>query len=267
MGPMIHDRNLDELQELLAGYVIGNLDSEEAQDLHQLLKQHPELRQDVRVLQEVLSTMPYALPKIYPTQGVRDRVLQNSFTSPLPGTPKPRLGSGSAGGIGTWMVGIAVGSILFALGLHNYYLWQTLQLARVELHQHQTQSAAAQTQLAHQQALMTMLQNPQTHLVSLRGQALWATASGNVMMTHASEQAIVVLQNLQPLPQGQVYVLWAVAAGQKQACGAFNADEHGTVVVKLPVQVADRNVVLAVTIEQNPYPQQPTGPMVLTNQT
>jgi anti-sigma-K factor RskA len=260
---MIRDRNPDELQELLAGYVMGDLDTEEAEELHQLLSQRPDLRQEVQALQEVLSAMPYALPEIHPPQGVRDRVLQG--IQPL--APVQPVGQrGGRSGQRSWLLGTVAAGTAIALGINNYQLRQDLQVAQTEVVKQQAQVAQVQAEVAQQQDLIAMLQNPKTNLVTLRGQDQMATASGNVILTTQYDQAIVVLQNLKPLPEGQVYFLWAVVDGQKTACGYFNSDDKGQVMAKLPVQPNDRNFVLAVTIEQSKTVTQPVGPMVMTSQ-
>ena len=73
---MTNPFNAQELQELTAGYVLGDLTSEEAAQFHQLLVQHPELREEVEALQEALAMMPYALPEEKPQGELRSRILQ-----------------------------------------------------------------------------------------------------------------------------------------------------------------------------------------------
>ena len=50
-----------EIQELIAGYVLGDLSSAEAEEFRSLLLQLPELQAEVTSLQEVLAMMPYGL--------------------------------------------------------------------------------------------------------------------------------------------------------------------------------------------------------------
>lgn len=53
-----------ELEELMAGYVLGNLTPEEAEKLRQLITEHPQLDTEVNRLQELLELMPHALPEV-----------------------------------------------------------------------------------------------------------------------------------------------------------------------------------------------------------
>ena len=66
----------ERLEELIAGYVLGNLSSEEAEELRQLLTEHPKLSAEIHRLQEVLELMPYALPEVNPPQHLRSAILE-----------------------------------------------------------------------------------------------------------------------------------------------------------------------------------------------
>ncbi len=70
----------ERLQELAAGYVLGDLSSEERQLFKTQLQLHPELAEDVRHLQDVLGAMPYGLPETPPPAGLRDRILVAATT-------------------------------------------------------------------------------------------------------------------------------------------------------------------------------------------
>ena len=70
----------ERLQELAAGYVLGDLSSEERQLFKTQLQLHPELAEDVRHLQDVLGAMPYGLPETPPPAGLRDRILMAAMT-------------------------------------------------------------------------------------------------------------------------------------------------------------------------------------------
>ncbi len=72
----------DWIQELLAGHVLGNLDPDEAEQLHQILKQDPELVEQTQQLRETLELLPYGLPLPSPPTHLRSRLLQISDPPP-----------------------------------------------------------------------------------------------------------------------------------------------------------------------------------------
>ncbi|NER80352.1 MAG: hypothetical protein F6K42_12380 [Leptolyngbya sp. SIO1D8] len=65
----------DDLQFLAAGYVMGDLSSEEMVQFQQLLMNHPELAQMVASLQETLSMLPAGLPPQHPNPQVKTNLL------------------------------------------------------------------------------------------------------------------------------------------------------------------------------------------------
>lgn len=62
-------------QELAAGYVLGDLTSQEAEQFHQLMEQVPSLKAEVAALQETLAMMPYGLTEEKPKIELRSRIL------------------------------------------------------------------------------------------------------------------------------------------------------------------------------------------------
>lgn len=149
----------ERLQELAAGYVLGNLAPEEAEQFQQLLKSNPELAAEVDSLQEVLGLMPYALPEAAPPQSVRLSILETAQASAKSTTTtntkrSPWLWSG--------MAVSAAALLATVIGLDNYRLRQQLQLVNAELVQ--------------QQQITARLQQPNNLLVSLGGSDLSADA-------------------------------------------------------------------------------------------
>lgn len=150
----------ERLQELAAGYVLGNLAPEEAEQFQQLLKSNPELAAEVDSLQEVLGLMPYALPEVAPPQSVRSAILETALASAKPTTTtskskrSPWLWSGIAAS--------AAALLATVIGLDNYRLRQQLELVKAELVQ--------------QQEMIATFQQPNNLLVSLEGSELSADA-------------------------------------------------------------------------------------------
>lgn len=240
----------EKLEELMAGYALGNLSPEEAEELRQLVAEHPELNAEVHELQQVLELMPYALPEATPPPHQRENILkvveaENSNTSlPQQNIKKFPL---------RWSHTIAsVAAVLaLAVGLDNYRLRQNI--------------TSLQAQTARQKDVIAMLQDSNTHLVSLKGMDSASAATGNILMTPGEPKAVVVLQNLPVLPQGKFYYLWAVVDGKKIPAGQFNANEKGNVFVKLPIPANSGLTALVVTLEVSPAPKNPSGIMVMTS--
>ncbi|MEL7224925.1 MAG: hypothetical protein AAGL17_08660 [Cyanobacteria bacterium J06576_12] len=57
--------------DLVAGYALGNLSSEEATSLKQQLNDNPALAEEITAFQETLSLLPYALPLAEPSANLK----------------------------------------------------------------------------------------------------------------------------------------------------------------------------------------------------
>jgi anti-sigma-K factor RskA len=242
----------EQLAALMAGYVFGNLTPEEAEVLQQQLTEHPELYLEIDRLQDVLDLLPYGLPTIEPPPGLRSALLATvdhaaSRHQPSVSRIKNRLVVGSG------ILGSVAALLALTVGLDNYYLRQ--------------QITTIQAQVARQKDLIAMLQQPNTHLVSLKGMDRASAASGSIVVTPGEPKAVLILQNLPILPQGKFYQLWSVVNNQKIPWEKFATNEQGRVFVKLALPSGSTKLTtLVITLEASPAPKSPTGPMIMTSQ-
>ncbi|MDC0831493.1 hypothetical protein POG22_00505 [Geitlerinema sp. CS-897] len=143
----------ERLQELAAGYVLGDLSSEEAECFQAYLQQDPQLAVEVARLYEVLGVMPYGLPNAPPPPRLRNNILAAATSEPPaenpiaaepsedPARPEPKIAPFPEsprcfrrrwGGWQVWTSGIAAVAAV-ALAADNFRLRQNLQDAEVEL--------------------------------------------------------------------------------------------------------------------------------------
>lgn len=249
---------LENLDELIAGYVLGNLSSAEAEILQRLLATDPTIAGEMQQLQEVLATMPYALPEAAPTAELRTTILA-AATAPRPAL-RQRWGRVAA------IVGSSVAAlfVMTSLAVDNYQLRQRLANTETRLVDARYFLDTTQAQVDQQKELIVMLQSPSTRMVSLRGLDPFSDAAGNLIVHPNQRDAILVLQNLPILPPGQSYQIWSVVDKQKLAINSFNADADGKVFFKLAIEQIARIPNLMITVETTPTPDKP-GPMVMTS--
>ncbi len=237
--------------ELLAGYVLGDLTSEEAGQVQQRLRTDPELARELLRLQETLDLLPLALPETVPAPEIRDRLLQ-AMGSPsgLRSVSRFTLRQWGVWGWRTAVVGLLVG-----LGWMNYRLSHEL--------------AATRTDLLHYQNAIALLRQPDNRLLTLKGmQDAYKTASGSLLIAPNRHSALLTLENLAPLPQGQVYRLWAVVNGRKVDCAEFQPDAQGKVFRQLPLDATMMNTIsVAVTIEPLQMTPEPTSEPIMMGNT
>ncbi len=233
-------------QELLAGYALGDLSPEEAEVLRQLLDTHPDLRQEMAQLQEVLALMPYGLPEQEPPPHLREAILQQARSEPKTNrvsrrSRQPRFWVGLGGAVAALVVG--------ALTIDNYRLRQENATAK---------------------ALVATLKQPNLQLFSLQGTGDATQASGSLVVNPGQQVVIVVVQNLPQLPADQVYRLWAIEPGKSQPIffGEFNSNPTNQTNAAWQIPAVTLNAPpekMLITAEKAADPPVPAGELVMNS--
>ncbi len=240
---MTEPLNPEHLEELMTGYVLGDLSPEEALEFQQLLAENPQLATEVSSLQEALEVLPYALPEVTPPLHLRTAILEAANSSLTPTSTPKRFSL-------PWSK-IAAGAaalLALALGLDNYNLRQQLKTVQA------------------QNEVIEVLQQRNTRLFTLTGTENANTASGSIAINTNEQKAVIVFQNLPASPVGQIYRLWAIVDDKKIACANFDASQQGTVLAEFTIPAAacsSTKSTLAVTLEPSTLPPQPVGPAVM----
>jgi anti-sigma-K factor RskA len=232
--------------ELLAGYVLGDLTPEEAVQVKQYLETHPELLSEVKALQATLSLLPLALPETSLSPSLGPDLVQ-AAESMVAKAPE----RGSALRQKPWrgwilaMAGITAALLTVGLGYDSYRLRKELAIAR--------------TNLKEQAEIMTLTQQSSNRLFVLKATSKTQAISGSLAVVPQKQLALLTIQNLTPLPPGQVYRLWAFSHGKEMNCGDFNASSEGKVFLQMPLEdLLVRTPKVSITVESariNSYPK------------
>ncbi|MBE9158782.1 anti-sigma factor [Nodosilinea sp. LEGE 06152] len=240
----------EQLQNLLAGYVLYDLSPEESATLARLLAADPSLQQDIDQMQQALE-MAYDGEPISPPAHLRQVVL--GAAGPADGVAtQPALAAGAvlasdrpqsapAPVVRSRLRQLALGAaaaLIAGLSLSNLLLWRTLQLERANRPSGET--------------IMVGLGSPDA---TTPGQA-------QVVLNPDTLAGSLTVENLPPLEPGRVYVLWTVldpnapaTVDEKNAIltTVFTVDEQGSVTqpIDLPaVYRRDPDLVRAIAITQ-----------------
>lgn len=261
----------EQLQLLIAGYVLGDLDADEAAEFERLLAEDSTIAQEVAQMQAALDRS-LAPAEVRPPDSLRSAILaahelpqpsnqlSDSQSEPTPvDLPDSNRRQRRTGTIVPWRnsraIGVAAAVLIVALGINNYRLWQALQ--------------SAQTEVRPDNALTYTLQSSEPT----------TTASAQVAVDPATLEGKLTTQNLPPLPPGKTYVLWTVlkkdAPYTTDSKGAiltqvFEVDAQGSVSqpITLPAVFRSRELIakVAVTIEDASAPQRHEGTPILITQ-
>ena len=214
----------EELQWLTSGYVLYDLSLEEADTLEQLMASNPAIAQEIDRTQQALE-LAYACPEMQPPASLRASIL-NAYDAERNTTPQAEFSStvvpfSQRRG---WLAGLGAVAAMLIVGLSisNLVLWRSLQVLQA------------------QQSTDDVL------TVSLKPDDIGNAASVEVMIDPTDLQATLNVENLPPLPEGQVYVLWTVV----QPDAPFTVDDKDAILTQV-FTVDDQGK----TVEQMPLPR------------
>ena len=275
-------------QELIAGYALGDLSSEEAEELQRLLAENPHLTAEVASLQEVLALMPYGLPQHEPSAQLRGSILAaveagsrdlsssstgNNFAvskdselpnnlsiAPLPDIKSSPPAISEEDGVSQRSrrssrrnapIGYGISGAIAAVAL------VALGVDNYRLRQ-ETQQA---------KSVIAALQQRGTQTIALEGTKEANAASGSLLIAE-SRQVFMVAKDLPVLPEGQVYRLWAMPSSGKNPvfCGQFSAKTNGSVTTQWVTPEAScqsTTVQMLITSEKATDPPVPKGSLVM----
>jgi anti-sigma-K factor RskA len=242
----------EELQLLIAGYVLGDLSPEEAAEFERLLVQNPAIAEELAQMQKALETS-YTLPEVTPPAHLRSVILDNvrAVNSEIGASVASRSRRQLP-----WrsLIEVVAAALIVALGINNYRLQQALQTSPTETQPYSTLTYTLDATKADSKASATVVVNPN------------------------NLEATITVKNLPPLPSGRVYVLWTVlkqnapfTTDDKEAIltEIFQVDDRGNFSQTIAVPKAYRSKELvtkvAVTMEDANAPQRHVGsPIIVT---
>lgn len=231
----------DEQQLLMAGYILHDLSEAEMVRFEQLMVADPAIAAELDAMQSALELV-YAPPEIQPPDRLRASILQAYGTAQgdVAGEKVVPLAKRS------WRFGwgMVAAVAIAGLSISNVLLWRSLQIAQT---QEQTTEWVA---------------------VALNPTEESAVAPEIVKVDSTNLQAVLQVENLPPLPPGQVYVLWTVlqpdapfTTDEKNAIltGVFVADdENNSAKITLPPVYREQEWIkaIAITVEADDAPQE-----------
>ena len=241
---MTNNYDYYNLEEILAGYVLGNLDEKELAWLNEKLLADSQLKEQIKELEATLTFMPYSLPKDMPSSDLRSQICNKIAHHNQPKSSRVLKLNRLA-----WIISGMTALTTLLLGVNNYGLRQQL--------------AINHNKLQPQQELISLMRQPNNLLVSLQGLDELPNASGSLFIAPQKKKAVLALQNLAPLSGKQVYRLWAVSQGKKTGCANFTPDEKGIVYLELSNNaLKDANSIL-ITVEPEADTKQPQGNTIM----
>ena len=257
--------NHDEVAELAAAYALGALDGEERARFEALLASgNADARAALRDFESTVATLaaetaespPPAVKSLLMARIDSEERSRGNVTRVLsmPRSAPPRRSLWTVLAVGAIAAGVA--AIAVGLAVSTVYDRRIGQLAQ--------EQAQLKEELARQESLVTIFQDPATQVAALSGLAPAPEAKARLLW-HATAGGLLVAQGLPPAPAGKAYELWAITGtGAPVPAGLFTVDARGVGSLRVaPLRSGAPPDTFAVTLEPAGGVTAPTGSMYL----
>lgn len=227
---------------LAASYALGALDGEDLAEFERHLRDGcPQCAAALRASEEALATLARSAPPAVPPPHVRAALLGRVAASPRARSRAPWL---------RWAIGTAAAVIAGAAFTGAYVA---------------TRYEARLGQMARETfALVDLLRDPATRVVTLRGSGPAPEAVGRLLWNEATGGHLVVAK-LPPAPPGKIYELWTITGKTPRPAGLFGVDASGRGSHRVATAPGAAVTGFAVSLEPEGGVQAPSGPVVLAS--
>jgi anti-sigma-K factor RskA len=234
----------ERFEDLKDAYVLGALPEEERLEFEQYLVAHPDLQEEVEALGAVAGLLAFSPQEQEPPPELRRRIMATvEAESVHPHTSRRSWLAGLWDAAGIRDLALAAAAML-VIGLFS---WSMLLQGEVRDLQGRVQSLQSQPQ------------GPQ--VIALEGVGTKQGARAE-LVTLEGDRAVLVAENMPPVPEGKTYQIWVIKGDTPQPSGLFEPKGDSiAAVVENPVEGADA---VAVTVEPKGGSKKPTtDPMLV----
>ena len=231
---------MDDLSvhDLTAAYALDALDADDARAYEQHLATCADCQRDLAGLGNAAGALAFAVEAPEPPAALRERILESARGERANVVPLRARWTPVA-------KALTAAAACAALG---FGVWAA-SLSRTLEHERSARDEANRA--------LAVLSDPDASRTALTG-----SAHGSLVVTNNGEAALIV-SRLDRAPSGKTYEAWVIEKGRATRAGTF-AGGGDTSVLRLDRSVPD-GARVAVTLEESPGAQQPSGPSIASS--
>jgi hypothetical protein len=192
------------------------------------------------------------LPADNPPASLRSQILQQAAAETVVTTKSIERSESkiSQSWISLRSIAAGVGLLLLAgLGWNNYQLSHELATTKQDLKIAQIAKNTPKPQ--DNLALVSLLQQPNNRFLTLKNmEGKTGMGMGSLVMVPNKSSAVLALQQIKPLPPGQVYRMWAIMGDEEMNCADFLPDANGKVLKQISLKHWEKAKKIMITIEE-----------------
>jgi anti-sigma-K factor RskA len=215
----------DQCEELLADYLLHALEPEVLSAVTEHLSTCDRCGSRLAAYEAVLDQLAQAVPQQAPPDELGARLLAAAVegSRPTASAPAPLRPQRRPPWRPHWAFLLTAANVVLCLGV-GWWTWQVQREAGLVHKRWQN----LQQQLTQQRQVFTLITAPEARLVQLRSDKPDSRARGLLLLKSDEQHAVLIVQDLPPLPQDRSYQLWlGLGGGQRDNGGVFRVDEQG----------------------------------------
>ncbi|MCE3278157.1 MAG: anti-sigma factor [Bacteroidetes bacterium] len=250
---------------VLESYVLGTASAEEIRQVIEMEKLYPELKAEIEAIEE--SMMRYAEADVIPSDKLKEKIEGRVFEKKQ--VPKKQATVVNIRSLNTssikylrFAVAASVG-LLIGVSYFTYTLYEKINKAQFELSSLRAENAVLAEEIGIQQmelydnrTQLSIIQQPETKVVSLAGVSSAPDASAKLLWNPEEKKLYINAASLPMPPEGKQYQLWAIVNGKPVDAGVFTMP-HGDFVMQ-KMKVITEAEAFAVTLEKEGGSESPT---------
>ena len=220
---MIDPLSCDQCDEWLPGYVLDALTSEETTATAQHIRTCERCQARLVAHEATIGRLGEAVALHEPSPEIYHRLMATITTdltpSLQPARQQPLPTRQRSFWLPRWAWALTLANALLFLGT-GWVAWQTWQ----PFVQGQSSWQQMTQTLSVQRRALALLTEPTSRRISLSN---GHQTRGTLLLQSAADQAVLIVQNLPPLPANRVYQLWLIRDGIRDNGGTFQVDAEG----------------------------------------
>jgi len=232
---------------ILESYALGEVTESERVSVEQTLKQHPELREELRMIEETLEKLVFdssLTPPAHVKEKVMSRINSSSKTEAKIVALYPEQ-------VWKYATAASVAIALFAsfMAFQYHQLWKadSIELAQIKS---ENQRIAEEYNVVNQkldkiQGDLTIMESTAFIKVILKGTDNDKNALASVYWNSSTQEVFLNIQQLKAISKENQFQLWAIVDGKPVDAGVFDSNFAGL----LKMKSINGAVAFAVTVE------------------
>jgi anti-sigma-K factor RskA len=278
---MSTERTHEQLEEMAVAFVLGVLEEPERSELLAHIEAGCDLCTTLYPqLAGLVAHLPLAVEPVPPPAGLRDRILTAAGVTGSAGSEsrdrrvvQPEFRPRRGGWVPALALAAGVAAVFFLVRMvqlnNDLVRARTEAVARAADVERLTRELdGVKATVAQQTALLDLLEQPGSGLVTLASLAPAPEATGKVLWDAVRGRGYLWVRRLPIDPEGKDYQLWAIVDGAPVSAGVFSVSTDGEALVPLLDIGANPAVsAFAITLEPAGGVPAPTGDMVLLGPT